>query len=117
MKTLDETLAAFEKYLENISDSKLDKMVDQIDEMGIKGPTVEEYFYKLTENVSSFFDASETSTIADVEKLFCDTRIKKSQKFEIPSSPKVYPEQAYPAEAETTQNCLYAGENQYLKAA
>ena len=55
METIDTTVAAFEKYLENISDSKLDKMLAKIDTMGIKGPTVEEYFSNLTDTIGSFF--------------------------------------------------------------
>jgi len=116
METIDKTLSAFEKYLENISDAKLDKMLSKIDEMGIKGPTVDEYFSNLTDNVGSFFnDISETSTIADVERLFCDTRIKRSQKFEIPSLPSIPKE--YPTQVTATQDCLYAGENTYFMAA
>jgi hypothetical protein len=113
MKTLDETLSAFEKYLENISDSKLDKILSKIDELGINGPTVDEYFSNLTENVGSFFnDISETSTIAEVEELFSDTRIKNSQKFDIPAG-----SEQTRSEFKETDNCFYAGENQYQMAA
>jgi hypothetical protein len=116
MKTLDETLVAFEKYLDNISDSKLNEMLDQIDQMGINGPSVDEYFSRLTGNVSSFYnDVSETSTIADVESLFCDTRINSSHKFDIPALDTFdfcSPELVSP------QSSFYnSGESQYLMAA
>lgn len=115
MKTLDETLAAFDKYLETIADSKLDKMLQEIDEMDIKGPSVDEYFSSLTENVSSFFnDISETSTITDVETLFCDTRIENSDSFDVPHQKET---DAISTVSTSTQSSLYTGESQYLMAA
>lgn len=115
MKTLDETLTAFDKYLETISDSKLDKMLQQIEEMDIKGPSVDEYFSSLTGNVSSFLnDFSETSTISDVENLFCDTRIKNSHSFDIPNTKE---SGTIAAISTSPQSSLYSGESQYLMAA
>lgn len=115
MKTLDKTLASFEKYLENISDSKLDKILDEIDRMGINGPSVEEYFSTVTNSITSFFnDLSETSTIVDVEKLFSDTRISESQCFEVPNSVS---EDICSPELASPQSSFYAGESQYLMAA
>lgn len=115
MKPLDNTLAAFEKYLDNISDSKLDKMLEEIDQMGIGGPSVEEYFSALSNNITSFFnELSETSTIVDVEKLFCDTRISESQSFKVPHSVS---EDFCSPELSSPQSSFYAGETQYLMAA
>lgn len=41
---LDESLNSFREYMDRISDSKLDMILSAIDETGIEGPSVEEYF-------------------------------------------------------------------------
>ena len=116
MKQIDETITAFEKYLDTVSDSKLDKMLEQIDLMGINGPTVDEYFSSLTENISSFFnEVSETSTIADVESLFCDTRISRSHKFNVP--PVGISGFCSPELASQDSSFYSSGETPYLMAA
>lgn len=49
VENLDESLNSFREYMDRISDSKLDMILSAIDETGIEGPSVEEYFANITE--------------------------------------------------------------------
>lgn len=114
MENLDNKIAALQKYLDNVSDVDFDKLIDEVDQMDISGPTVAEYMASLTKNTSLFFDdVSEESWNAEVEKLFSDTCIK-GHRFDIPSKDSLM---SRPAVLNSPQSSLYAGESDYQMAA
>lgn len=113
MENYKDTVDAFSKYLDNISDSKLDNMLSNIDAMGITGPSVEEYISFVTGVAASFLDEpSETSTIEEVGCIFEDTQVAKSSSFRVPTT---IPDRARVQIANATDYA--AGESLYSKAA
>jgi hypothetical protein len=60
MENMNESLEAFQKFLDTVSDEKLDAMIQEIEALGIKGPSVDEYMQGLNDRVSSFYPKDET---------------------------------------------------------
>lgn len=81
MENIEESLSAFRKYLDNIPDSKLDKILSTIDETGIEGPSVEEYFSSITAAVGSFLDEP-SELCEELDDLFTDSRIERTSTYE-----------------------------------
>lgn len=55
MNNLENSLIAFERLMEQLSDEKLDFLISKIDSKGITGPTVDEYFGNLNNSISAFY--------------------------------------------------------------
>ncbi|MFL0682001.1 MAG: hypothetical protein ACJLTB_02040 [Algoriphagus aquaeductus] len=60
MNDFENSAFAFEKLLNQLSEEKFKSIVAKIDAKGISGPSVDDYFEKLNDSVSSFFNESET---------------------------------------------------------
>jgi hypothetical protein len=88
MNTIDDSLKAFERFLESVSDEKLDNMISKIDQMGIEGPSVDDYFSKINDSIASFYniDYSEAILSALIEECFSDTRVSDSAIYTVPTS-------------------------------
>lgn len=65
MNNLEKSLIAFEKLMVQLSDEKLDTLISKIDDKGIVGPSVDEYFSKLNASIGSFFNDSALYTFND----------------------------------------------------
>lgn len=56
------SVLAFEKLINQLSDEKFNSIVEKIDAKGISGPSVDDYFAKLNDSISAFFNEPETYT-------------------------------------------------------
>lgn|SRR5690606_23678761 len=85
MENLDESLNSFREYMDRISDSKLDMILSAIDETGIEGPSVEEYFANITDATGTFLQ--EPSEIREeLIELFTDSQIEGTSIYEFHGS-------------------------------
>lgn len=76
---MENSINDFRNYLNSISDEKLDKMISEIESEGFCGPTVDEYFQNLKDDLGRLFDGpDETIASIYVHAFYQDSRVVKT---------------------------------------
>lgn len=126
MNKLEKSLVAFEKLMNQLSDEKLDSLISKIDKKGIKGPSVDEYFGKITQSIASFYEglpSSSTASVSQYTKISSqEAHIGKNGFYHFPFdafSPSALMDDSLIASSYAPHKAkqLEAGENSYAQAA